>query len=110
MKSESDIEVEELKELGVFLDERMTVLPRERKELLEFFGAMRGELLAMKPTSRAGRALVAGYLALIDAELRVERLKRILWAVSFVLVLVSLFVLALCLPHPDHSYFEAIGR
>ena len=46
----------------------------------------------------------------IDAEFHAVRMRNVAYALGVGLVILLLFVLALVVPHPDHSLAEALGR
>lgn len=105
-----EIELAELRELSAFFNARKEIAPVGGRALLDFLTAMRSELLELKVTSFCAQVLVDAVVAKIDAELHAARMRKAMYALGIGLVAVVLFVLALVLPHPDHSLAGALGR
>ena len=106
----AEIELAELRSLSVFFKSRREIAPTGGRALLEFLAAMRSELLELKVTSFCAQILVDAVVGKIDAEFHAVRMRKVAYALGFGLGILLLFILALVVPHPDHSLAEALGR
>ena len=104
------IELAELRSLSALFKARRKIAPAGGRALLEFLAAMRSELLELKVTSFCAQVLVDAVVRKIDAEFHAVRMRNVAYALGVGLVILLLFVLALVVPHPDHSLAEALGR
>ena len=93
------IELAELRLLSAFFKARKEIAPTGGRALLE-----------LKVTSFCAQVLVDAVVRKIDAEFHAVRMRNVAYALGVGLVILLLFVLALVVPHPDHSLAEALGR
>ena len=107
---DAEIELAELRSLSAFFKVRKEIAPTGGRALLEFLAAMRSELLELKVTSFCAQILVDAVVGKIDAEFRAVRMRKVAYALGFGLGILLLFILALVVPHPDHSLSEVLGR